>query len=131
MASFTSSSEMMRGQIPGGSLAWFSQPTSTGAKTLVGVEVTFDPGGCHSFHIHPSQEELIYVLEGLIEQWVDGEKRTLGPGDTAFIPPGTVHASFNDTDAPSRILAILGPSVGTEGYEAVDVSDQEPWVSIR
>jgi hypothetical protein len=42
-----------------------------------------------------------------------------------------VHASFNVSDQVARLLAVLSPSVGTEGYELVDVSGQEPWASIR
>ena len=33
------------------------------------------PGKCHDFHRHPGQEEVIYVLEGTIEQWLEQEKR--------------------------------------------------------
>jgi len=38
---------------------------------------------------------MIYVIEGEIEQWVDGEKRILRLGDSAFIAADVVHASFN------------------------------------
>jgi quercetin dioxygenase-like cupin family protein len=95
------------------------------------IEVTLNPAGAHSFHKHPKQEEVIYVIEGEIEEWVDGEKRTLRSGDSVFIPPDVVHASFNLSDQKARLLAILGPCVGPEGYELVDVADQEPWVSLK
>ena len=42
-----------------------------------------------------------------------------------------MHASFNDGDAPAKILAILSPSVGEGGYGVVDVSGDEPWASLR
>ena len=71
------------------------------------------------------------MMGGQIEQWVHQERRMLGPGDSAFIGPDVVHASFNHGDGEAKLLAILGPCVGPEGYELVDVSDQEPWVSIR
>ena len=128
---FTFSNEVRRDGVPWGSLSWLSTPTMTEAKALVAVEVTFDPRGGHSFHKHPNQEELIYVLEGEIEQWVDRESRVLGPGDSAFIGADVVHASFNLGGGSARILAILGPSVGEEGYELVDVSGEEPWASLR
>lgn len=95
------------------------------------VEVILSPRGRHDFHKHPHQEEVIYVLEGEIEQWLDREKRILRPGDSVFIGPGVVHASFNAGERTAKMLAVLGPCVGSEGYELVDVADQEPWASLR
>ncbi len=77
---FTDSSEARCEQVPWGTLAWFSSPDSTGTKNLVVVEVRFDPDRGHNFHKHPNQEEVIYVLEGEIEQWVGTEKRRLRAG---------------------------------------------------
>ena len=71
------------------------------------------------------------MIDGEIEQWVDQEKRMLRSGDSAFIGADVVHASFNVSDRKAKLLAILGPCVGTEGYELVDVAAQEPWASLR
>jgi quercetin dioxygenase-like cupin family protein len=128
---FINSGEVKREQVDWGSLAWFSSPVASAAKNLVVLEVDLNPAGGHNFHKHPVQEEVIYVLEGEVEQWVDREKRTLRPGDSAFIGAGLVHASFNVSDGNAKLLAILGPCVGAEGYELVDVSRQEPWVHLR
>ncbi|MYC69069.1 MAG: cupin domain-containing protein [Acidobacteriia bacterium] len=131
MRTFTDSSEARYEQVPWGTLAWFSDPGSTGTESLVVVEVRFDPDSGHNFHRHPNQEEVIYVVEGEIEQWVGTEKRTVGAGGSAFISKNEVHASFNTSDRIARILAILGPSIGPDGYELVDVAEEEPWISIR
>jgi quercetin dioxygenase-like cupin family protein len=128
---FISSTEVERQELEWGSLAWFSSPAASSAKDLVVIEVTLSPGRGHNFHKHPSQEEVIYVIEGEIEQWVDREKRMLQPGDSAFIGADVVHASFNVGERNTKLLAILGPCVGPEGYELVDVGEQEPWVSLR
>ncbi|HMJ22799.1 MAG TPA: cupin domain-containing protein [Terriglobales bacterium] len=128
---FISSIEVKREELEWGSLAWFSSPVASHAKDLVVIEVTLSPGGGHNFHKHPKQEELIYVIEGEIEQWVDRKKRMLRSGDSAFMGADVVHASFNVSDRNAKLLAILGPCVGSEGYELVDVSKQEPWVSLK
>ena len=128
---FISSAEVKREKLEWGSLAWFSSPTASNAKDLVVLEVTLSPEGGHNFHKHPQQEELIYVIEGEIEQWIDRDKRMLQPGDSAFIGSGVVHASFNVSGQNAKLLAILGPCIGSEGYELVDVAAQEPWVSLR
>jgi quercetin dioxygenase-like cupin family protein len=114
-----------------GSLKRLSDPPSTGARQLTVLEVDFDPGKGHNFHKHPDQEEVILVVAGTVEQWVDREKRLLGPGDSAFIPAGVAHASFNPGDKPAKIVAILGPCVGPVGYEAVDVAGEAPWSTLR
>jgi len=128
---FISSTEVKREELEWGSLAWFSSPDASNAKDLVVLEVTLSPGGGHNFHKHPNQEEIIYVIEGEIEQWIDREKRILRSGDCAFIGADVVHASFNVSDRNSKLLAILGPCVGSEGYELVNVAQQEPWVSLK
>jgi quercetin dioxygenase-like cupin family protein len=128
---FISSTEVRREQLDWGSLGWFSSPTASNAKDLVVLEVSLSPGGGHNFHRHPNQEEVIYLIEGEIEQWLDREKRTLRPGDSVFIGADVVHATFNVSDRNVKLLAILGPCVGPEGYELVDVAKQEPWASLR
>jgi quercetin dioxygenase-like cupin family protein len=128
---FISSMHVKREEAEWGSLAWFSSPAVSNARNLVVIEVTLNPAGAHSFHKHPKQEEVIYVIEGEIEEWVDREKRTLLVGDSAFIPADVVHATFNVGDQRARLLAILGPCIGPEGYELIDVANQEPWVSLK
>ena len=106
-------------------------PPTTGARQLTVIEVNFDPGKGHNFHKHPDQEEVVLVVAGKVEQWIDREKRILGPGDSAFIPADVVHASFNADDQPAKIVAILGPCVGPVGYERVDVANDAPWNTLR
>jgi quercetin dioxygenase-like cupin family protein len=128
---FRLATDVDREKIEWGVRAWFSLPASTGTKNLVVVEVNLMPGFGHNFHIHPNQEEIIYVLQGELEQWLEQEKRSLNPGDTVFINKNTVHASFNVSNQPIKLLAILGPAIGEEGYELVDVSAESPWNSLR
>ena len=114
-----------------GKLGWLSSPPTTGARQLTVIDVTLAPGKGHDFHKHPDQEEVIYVVAGEVEQWVDREKRVLGGGDCAFIPADMVHASFNVDGSDARIVAILGPCVGEGGYELVDVAGEAPWNGLR
>ena len=114
-----------------GEVCWLCRPSLTGATKLAVVEVILPPGGGHSFHRHPRQEEVITVKSGRIEQWIDQDRRELGPGEAAFIPADTVHASFGLSQEPARLVVAIGPCVGEDGYEVVDVFDQEPWRSLR
>jgi quercetin dioxygenase-like cupin family protein len=128
---FLPSAELERDLPYWGSMAWISRPSTTGAKDLMVAEVEFAPGTFHHFHYHPGQEEVLYVLDGRVEQWVDREMRVMEPGDSAFVAPDVVHASFNVADGPSRILVVVGPCVPPDGYVAVEVADAEPWSSLR
>ena len=114
-----------------GQLRWMSHPPSTGASQLTVIEVNIAPGEGHDFHKHPDQEEVIYCISGKVEQWLDREKRIFGPGDSVFIGADVVHASFNVGDDDAQLLAILGPCVGDQGYESVDVAGQAPWSNLR
>jgi len=95
------------------------------------IEVTLEPGKGHDFHKHPDQEEVIYVINGTVEQWLEQESSELSLGDSVFIPADAVHASFNVGNSPALLLAILGPCTGSQGYELVDVSDSAPWSTLR
>ncbi|MBP8294130.1 MAG: cupin domain-containing protein [Caldilineaceae bacterium] len=128
---FVFSSEAERETLDWGTLGWISRPATTGARDLVVIEVNLLPGRGHNFHKHPDQEEVIYVLEGEVEQWLEQEHRVLRPGDAVFIDADVVHASFNVSAAPARLLAILGPCVGDGGYVVVEMGEREPWKGLR
>jgi quercetin dioxygenase-like cupin family protein len=128
---FITTAEVERETLPWGSLGWLSRPATTGAKELVVIEVNLAQGHGHNFHKHPDQEEVIYVVAGQVEQWLETEKQILNPGDSVFIPKDVVHASFNTFAQPAKLLAILAPCVTDAGYVSVEVGDQEPWRSLR
>lgn len=127
---FVTSTQARVEYAPWGKHWWLSDPALTGAKQLTLVRVRMHPGAGHQFHYHPAREEIIYVLDGVAEQWVDREKRRLKAGDIAFIPKNVVHAIHNRTKKPMTFLAILSPAVA-KGPFLVDVYQDEPWRSLR
>jgi len=58
-----------------------------------------------------------------------------------FTPAGTVHANFNVSHQPVKLLNILSPLVPgvseerrmteTHGWEMIDVSNEQPWAGLR
>ena len=129
--SFTIRSDVPPEALDWGELRWLSNPPTTGAGQLTVIDVTLAPGKGHNFHKHTDQEELLLIIAGQVEQWVDREKRILSAGDSAFVPAGVVHASFNAGSGEARIAAILGPCVGEIGYVSVEVGDEAPWNTLR
>jgi len=131
VSQFILKSETEREQLDWGSLGWVTHPPLTNNKDLTVIDVKLLPGKGHAFHRHPDQEETIYVIDGDVEQWIDQDMKILKSGDVAYIDAGVVHASFNVGDRPAKLLAILGPCVGDEGYETEEVADQAPWDKLR
>jgi len=127
---FKPAGSLVRDEEDWGVFAQVSGPRD-GIAGIVAIEATFLPGKCHDFHRHPGQEEVIYVVEGTVEQWLERERRILAAGDSVIIPADAVHATFNDGEAAAKILAILSPAVGEDGYGLEDVSGAEPWASLR
>lgn len=60
-------------------------------------------------HIHHTQDEAFYILEGQYEFLCGDERITAGPGSFVHIPRGTVHTLQNIADDPARALVLLTP----------------------
>ena len=122
---FVSAADVRREELSWGSLAWFSGPAVSHAKELVVLELTLASGGGHNFHKHPSQEEVIYVIEGEIEQWIDREKRLLRVhvgrrvrdrdvvGGAAKIEGGVQRSSSAPRIPPARLGTVSASSRGS------------------
>lgn len=130
IAQFRMANEIPKDDVDWVTRRWVSHPASTGAKQLTVVDATLATGQSHGFHKHPDQEEVIVVIAGQVEQWIGKEMRILGFGDGAFVPPGTVHASFNVGQGAAKLLAIFGPCVG-EGFSTIEVAGEAPWKDLR
>ena len=117
-------------ELPWGPHEWLCRPGLTDARDLLLVRVRMPPGTGHAFHRHPAMEEIIYVVSGTAEQWVDRESRRLGPGDIAHIPKDMVHGTWNGGDDTLVFLAILSPA-RFDGPALVDVSADAPWSTLR
>jgi len=66
-------------------------------------------------HVHPNLTEEYEVLEGSFEVLVENEWRTLGEGESASVPPGTVH-TFRVGAAPVRVRNVHQPALDFEPY---------------
>jgi quercetin dioxygenase-like cupin family protein len=131
MSRFVMKGEVEIADFDWGSAGFRVAPPSTGCTTFVVMDVDLAPGGGHPFHRHPDQDELIIVKSGAVTQFLEGESRTLGVGDSVYIDKDVVHASYNDGAELASLQVILAPPSGEGGYETVDVSGEEPWSSLR
>jgi quercetin dioxygenase-like cupin family protein len=85
-------------------------PQTVGAKK-VKVKITeWLPGHVHNRHIHPDQEEVIFVLSGKGMAETEDGKTEIGPGSVVFIGAGESHTTWNLSDAESmRAIVVKAP----------------------
>lgn len=68
-------------------------------------------------HRHDTHAETFYILEGVLDFYVDGDWLKATPGTTLHVPPGVPHACRVADDTPARMLMIYQPS-GFDGFLA-------------
>jgi quercetin dioxygenase-like cupin family protein len=61
-------------------------------------------------HIHPTQDEFIYMLEGRLELMLDGREMQAGPGDLVRMPMGLPHGIFNRSGETVKCLFWVSPT---------------------
>ncbi len=71
---------------------------------------TFPPGTFVPPHIHPTQDEFIYMLEGRFELMLNGNEITAGPGDLIRMPRGLPHGISNKTADTVKCLFWVAPT---------------------
>jgi quercetin dioxygenase-like cupin family protein len=80
-------------------------------KRMIGVVVTYPPGGKTPSHHHPRSAFVTgYVLSGAVRsQLDDGSVRVFHAGETWTEPPGARHTVSENASAskPARLLAIF------------------------
>ena len=109
---------------------WHYNPELVSFADTIMVRVKMPVGGSHNFHRHPEMNEILYILKGKAEQWVEHEKQMLEVGDSVYIDPNLVHATFNVGDEPLEFLAILAPAAGWEAG-TIDEFEHAPYSEYR
>lgn len=70
----------------------------------------FPPGTFVPPHIHPTQDEFIYMLEGRFDLWLDGRDVVAQAGDMVRMPMNQPHGIFNKSDSIVRCLFWVAPT---------------------
>jgi quercetin dioxygenase-like cupin family protein len=117
-------------RLPGKTHFWQCKPGMVADTNLMFVRAQLPPGEAHRFHFHPKMEEILYILSGTAEQWIEKEKRIMKPGDAIYLPVGMVHGTYNIGTETLDFLAVLSPAKSGDPV-TIEVSGQEPWRSLR
>ena len=94
------------------------------------VKVVMPVGGMHNFHRHPEMNEILYILKGTAEQWVEDDKQILKAGDSVYFDLNVVHGTFNAGNEKLELLAILSPSSGWDAG-TIDEFENLPYSDYR
>ncbi|MEN5082519.1 cupin domain-containing protein [Bosea sp. TWI1241] len=71
---------------------------------------TFPPGTFVPPHIHPTQDEFVYMLEGRLDVVLDGQESHALAGDLVRLPRNVPHGLFNKSEAPVKCLFWVAPT---------------------
>jgi mannose-6-phosphate isomerase-like protein (cupin superfamily) len=70
-------------------------------------------------HIHTTEEEAFYVLEGALNVLVGERTVTATAGAFVLVPRGTVHTFSNGGPAPAKVLVIISPAGFEQFFEEI------------
>jgi transcriptional regulator with XRE-family HTH domain len=81
-----------------------------GAGNLQMLLVEIDPGaGSGEQGYSHAGEECGIVFEGILDLWIDGEKRTLASGDSFRFPSTKIHRFHNPGNVLTRVVWVTSP----------------------
>ena len=61
-------------------------------------------------HIHPTQDEYLYILEGRLDFWLEGNETSATAGDLVRLPIGVPHGIFNKSGTAAKCLFWVSPT---------------------
>jgi quercetin dioxygenase-like cupin family protein len=68
------------------------------------------PGTFVPPHIHPTQNEYLYVLSGSLDIWLEGETSPAGAGDLVRLAMGRPHGIYNNGEETATVLFWVAPT---------------------
>ena len=78
--------------------------------TSFAFEVVGEPGTLVPAHVHPTQDEFIYMLEGRFDLLLDGHEYVATSGDLIRLPMSLSHGIFNKTGQTVKCFFWVTPT---------------------
>jgi quercetin dioxygenase-like cupin family protein len=98
-----------------GDLYTFLVTGEDSAGAMFAVDCLVAPGGGPPPHRHLAEDEFFHLYSGSIAFSAGGEERTIGAGESLFIPKGLAHSYRNAGAETARMVAVYTPA-GMEGW---------------
>ncbi|MDR2302225.1 MAG: cupin domain-containing protein [Deltaproteobacteria bacterium] len=79
-----------------------------GSRFAMSAKITLPPGSTVGYHMHPTDEEIYFILEGT-GSYVENDKseHPVSPGSLTLCPKGEGHALINNSQGPLVFLAFI------------------------
>lgn len=90
------------------------------------VEHPMEPRRLVPPHVHESEDELSYVLEGTFGVRIGDDEAEAGPGRYVYKPKGIMHTFWNPTDQPARMIELIFPAGFEHFFEALGPINASP-----
>lgn len=101
---------MRKGEAPSekyawGDIHWLTSKGANGARELTLGSTVVEAGGRNPLHRHPNCEEVLYVVAGEIEHFVEGTPKVrMKAGEAILIPRNLKHQAINVGRVPAELL---------------------------
>lgn len=92
------------------------EPSTPGAGMSLAWMVLF-PGKETPIHRHPNCNEALTLMDGAIEEKIDGKSFVPRPGETLYAPAGAAHQVINAGKTEARMMVAY--SQGERVFEAL------------
>lgn len=103
--------------LPGRQWGLLLGPENVGAETMTLGFSVFPEASAPPGHVHPTEEEMIYVTAGRGRLVSARTTVNLVPGLAVYIPPGVEHATIADEGEPLQMITVFSPPTVPGSYE--------------
>lgn len=111
-------SEVEEKRIPGRFIRWIADEASLQPRYLSSCVIRVMPGETvQPAHSHPEGEELIYIVSGHGEAWVEGEIRPMKTGTAVLFEQAQVHMIRNTGEEEMKVACFFAPPTGLDNYK--------------
>lgn len=103
--------------LPGRDWALLLGPAVGAVRNITLGYSTFPAGSAPTGHVHPNEEEVVYVVAGRGRLAAPDSVVELEPGVAVYIPPGTEHATIAYAGQDLELVTVFSPPVVPGSYE--------------
>ncbi|MCL2068416.1 MAG: cupin domain-containing protein [Oscillospiraceae bacterium] len=104
-------------RLEGRDLSWIVTEETIGAKQMSIAVMHCHPNAIvKPLHSHKDIEEVIYILEGQGQSWIDGELVDFKKGDAVFFPANSKHQVRNTSGETLVTLSIFARPTSPDQY---------------
>ena len=91
-------------EIPWGFMQWLCSGAQFADAQQTFGYVEINPGQKNPRHLHPNSDEVLYLLEGELDHWIDDQVFHLTRGMAIHIPQGAQHDARNTGTTVARMV---------------------------